>query len=72
MKDKEYIGYGKCDRCNCDLMAEMFWDKERDNRGILTGRIRHSVGVLYCPQCLKRYCVDDSFDGPWFYPIKEE
>lgn len=59
--------YGNCDYCGTALMAELFWEKERDEQGYLTGRVRRAVGVLCCPYCMKNYCVDDTFDGPWFY-----
>lgn len=61
------MDYGKCDICNSDLEAEIFLDTEYGKYGIPTGRVRQAVGVLYCPYCGKRYCVDDTFDGPWFY-----
>lgn len=60
--------YGNCERCKTPLKAETFWDKEYDKKGRPTGRIRRAVGVLYCPNCMKKYCVDDTFDGPWHYP----
>ena len=64
MRDSDY---GKCDVCNSDLVAEIFLDREYDKHGKPTGRVCQAVGVLYCPYCCKRYCVDDTFDGPWFY-----
>lgn len=30
-----------------------------------TGRTRTAVSHLECPNCLKSFCVDDSFDGEW-------
>lgn len=60
--------YGNCDYCGTPLEAELFWEEERNEQGHLTGRIRRAVGMLYCPHCMKKYCIDDTFDGSWFYP----
>lgn len=60
--------YGECDRCNCELMpTDWFEDIEYDSHMIPTGRVRLAVGYMICPECGKKYCVDDSFDGPWHY-----
>ena len=61
------MDYGKCDICNSDLEAEIFLDAGDGEDGMPTGRGREAGGVLYCPYGGKRYCVDDTFDGPWFY-----
>lgn len=58
--------YGLCDRCNEPLIPRWFEDKEfYPGTATPTGRTRTAVAYLYCPSCLKRYCVDDSFDGVW-------
>ena len=33
---------------------------------IPTGRVKWAVNYLSCPCCLKKFTVDDSFDGDWF------
>lgn len=30
-----------------------------------TGRVRRACSHLVCEACLKNFCVDDTFDGPW-------
>lgn len=65
----EFSLYGNCEKCNLPLNADWFIDKEFEpNSNILTGRIKYAVDYLYCPYCLKKYPIDDTFDGPWHYP----
>lgn len=63
------MNYGECDRCGAHLMpADWFEEKEYDSNTMLpTGRIRWAVGYIVCPECGKKYCVDDTFDGKWHY-----
>lgn len=56
-----------CDKCG--ITPEPIWFTEHEvKNGVETGRIRKAVDVLVCPCCLKEYCVDDSYDGPWIRP----
>lgn len=62
--------YGVCERCGCDL-EPIFYTAEEEKvteQGwrYKTGRKRRAVSHLECPGCFKNYCVDDSFDGPWY------
>lgn len=61
--------YGQCEYCEVELEPIWFLEEEyettRDGYMIRTGRTRMAVSHLECPCCSKRYCVDDSFDGPW-------
>ena len=63
------MNYGKCDRCGADLMpADWFEEKEYDSKTMLpTGRVRWAVGYIVCPECGRKFCVDDTFDGQWHY-----
>ena len=67
MKDESK--YGVCPDCGTDLIAVWFTEEEtekaRDGFTYKTGRKRRAVDYLLCSCCLTRYCVDDSFDGPW-------
>ena len=61
------INYGQCE-CGCGLEPVWFLEEEYDAKTYAkTGRKRKAVDVLTCPRCLKDYCVDDTFDGPWTY-----
>ena len=67
--------YGICSKCGTDLEPVWFIEKEtKIEYGSLhrTGRVRESVSHLECPVCLTSECVDDSFDGPWYYPRNKE
>lgn len=60
--------YGICAECGDELEPVWFTDEEYEVIGGIqcrTGRVRRAVDYLECPCCLKKYCVDDSFDGPW-------
>ena len=69
MADTHEAFYGLCTRCGGDLVPVTFKDEEekitRDGWKYRTGRWRIAVSHLECPYCLKNYCVDDTFDGPW-------
>lgn len=54
-----------CDECGIKLIPIIFIDYEYDNNMIKTGRKRKAISHLTCPQCLKNYTVDDSFDENW-------
>lgn len=60
--------YGVCE-CGASLEPEFFTEEEEkvtpEGWKYKTGRKRRAVSHLFCPCCLKNYCVDDSFDGPW-------
>jgi len=60
--------YGVCVKCGTPLVPEWFTDKEYNSRGYPTGRVRRAVSHLECPKCWLKECVDDTFDGPWYYP----
>ena len=61
--------YGVCAQCYGDLEPVWFTEEEYkvtlDGYKYRTGRVRRAVSHLVCENCLKNYCVDDSFDGPW-------
>lgn len=62
--------YGTCSRCNIPLEPVWFMEKEiKHNNGIRieTGRKRQACSYLICPKCLRKECVDDTFDGEWHY-----
>ena len=60
--------YGTCS-CGGQLdVTEWYTESEYDRHGIKTGRVRTAASSLYCTSCLKKYCIDDSFDGPWYNP----
>ena len=66
----KYTKYGVCENCNEPLEPVWFTEEETvvDNYSHMiyhTGRTRRAVDYLVCPCCLKKFCVDDSFDGPW-------
>lgn len=52
--------YGNCSECGSSLIPVWFIEEEYE-----TGRTRKAVDYLFCPNCLNKECVDDSFDGPW-------
>ena len=57
--------YGNCPRCGSDLMPIWCNTEEftiEDGRLTYTGRIKRVCSHLECPSCLKKVCVDDSFD----------
>ena len=61
--------YGQCDICGHDLVVEE-WFKEYEyepKSNIPTGRVRRAASCLVCPNCLKHYPIDDTFDGNWYY-----
>ena len=61
--------YGKCKDCNIDLEPVWFEEEEYKieyGRKYRTGRKRKAVSHLICPYCMKKYVVDDSFDGNWY------
>lgn len=61
--------YGICQYCRGPISASWFLEEERvttpDGIQYKTGRTRRAVDYLFCQYCLKKFCVDDSFDGPW-------
>ena len=62
------IDYGAC-KCGADLEPVFFIEEETrcvDGYMIHTGRKRRAVSHLTCPNCLRNFPVDDSFDGPWW------
>lgn len=59
--------FGICD-CGGKLYPVYFTEEEyeiHDGIRIKTGRKRRAVSHLVCDYCLKNFCVDDTFDGPW-------
>lgn len=56
--------YGICSRCERDL-EPVWFEEEEFKRGRPTGRTRRACSHLECPVCLKKECIDDTFDGPW-------
>ena len=60
--------YGVCNDCDYPFSPVPFLDEERDKHNRLTGRVRKAVSHLVCECCGKNSCVDDTFDGPWYFP----
>ena len=63
------VDFGNC--CECNIPLEPVWFKDiefQPNSNIPTGRVKLAVNYLFCPYCLKKFTVDDTFDGDWFYP----
>lgn len=62
--------YGECDSCGAGLEPVWFTQEETvlDVYGCYrkTGRKRRAVDALVCPCCFKEFCVDDTFDSPWY------
>ena len=59
--------YGYCPKCDAALEPIGFKDIEFEPKSnIPTGRVKWAVNYLQCPYCLKKFTVDDSFDGEWF------
>lgn len=62
--------YGNCECGEILIVGEWFTEEEfYPKTNIPTGRIRDSVAYLVCPSCLKKYAVDDTFDGEWRYKV---
>jgi hypothetical protein len=60
--------YGECSFCRSELYPIWFTEDEYEIiNGIQykTGRKRNACSHLECPDCGKKECVDDSFDGSW-------
>jgi len=58
--------YGCCDDCGVELVPRWFKEKEYDSKtNCPTGRTRTAVDYLYCKSCLKKVCIDDTFDEEW-------
>lgn len=64
--------YSDCKSCGVPLEPVWFREKEitpqtgsRFYYPTETGRTKKSCSHLECPNCLRKECVDDSFDGPW-------
>ena len=61
--------YGLCE-CGGSLIPVWFTEEEykvtQDGFQYRTGRKRRAVSHLVCEDCLKNFCVDDSFDGAWY------
>lgn len=59
--------FGSCENCSAEIEPVYFIQKQYIN-GYITGKVRQAVDYLACPVCMKKTCVDDSFDGPWYKP----
>lgn len=60
--------YGICNECGVEYEPVWFTEEEYVTSGgimVRTGRKRRAVDYLICPCCLKKQCVDDSYDGAW-------
>ena len=69
MFQKNENKYGTCERCGGTLTPVFFTEYEEKvvyGCRYRTGRYRRAVSHLTCDDCCKNYCVDDSFDGPWY------
>lgn len=61
--------YGICNKCGSQLFPVWFIEKEtKIVKGslIYTGKKRKACSHLECPTCLKKECIDDTFDGEWY------
>lgn len=61
--------YGMCSECGTPLEPVWFTEEEyKTINGCMykTGRKRRAVDYLICSCCLRKVCVDDSFDGNWY------
>ena len=66
------MDFGNCVKCNEPLRPVCFMEKELNNSGIPTGRIRAAVDYLYCPICGKKEAIDgETGSGPWIQPRKK-
>ncbi len=69
MAELESNKFGYCPDCGYPLKPVWFIDEEYKTNffGCIyrTGRKRRAVDYLICGACLKKQCVDDSFDGLW-------
>lgn len=66
----EKFDYGYCPKCEVTLEPIWFKDIEFEPKSnIPTGRVKWAVNYLQCPCCLKKFTVDDSFDGEWFMEL---
>ena len=66
----EKFDYGYCPKCEVTLERIWFKDIEFEPKSnIPTGRVKWAVNYLQCPCCLKKFTVDDSFDGEWFMEL---
>lgn len=57
-------------KCDCGGYLQPVWfreDEYRNSAGEMfkTGRTRKACSHLQCETCLRKECVDDSFDGEW-------
>lgn len=61
--------FGLCPYCGYPLSAVWFTEDEVKTSSFgapyKTGRKRLAVDYLICDVCLKKQCVDDSFDREW-------
>ena len=58
--------------CSCGYPLEPVYFEEQEYKVISgsmikTGRYRNAVSHLICENCGKNHCVDDTFDGKWYY-----
>lgn len=65
------VDFGECPHCGGKLIPIWFTEEEMivDEYGhmIKTGRKRRAISHLLCENCLRNQCIDDSFDGDWYY-----
>lgn len=68
---KDNVNYGSCDVCGCGLSPVWFEEIEeidkKNQPRYVTGRVRMACSYLFCENCGRKYMVDDTFDGPWYY-----
>ena len=58
--------------CGNSTRFEKVWFEETEYKTVngfrsRTGRYRKAVSHLVCQDCGKNICVDESFDGDWYY-----
>lgn len=60
--------FGECE-CGYGLQPVYYEEAETkryDWGEVKTGRYRKACSHLFCDYCGRQYCVDDTFDGPWY------
>ena len=59
--------YKLTDKKRMGTLVKITEEETKVANGIMykTGRVRRACSHLVCEDCLKNFCVDDTFDGPW-------
>jgi hypothetical protein len=62
--------FSTCDICGGTIRPILFREAERNSNNIPTGRTRMVVSHLECDGCFRKVVIDDSYDSPYTYKIK--